>query len=371
MARLSINKHFLISLLVLVLTACREQTTVSPTAEQSPLPVSTITANQTPDTIETPTVSENPLLLFARANDLWQVNVQGKNVTQLTTYQTLNWNMEEGDEWRLAAQNQPPTFSPDGKWLIFSPTGHDLTLINLPENKQINLPKPGAFMAVWSPDSRFVAYAPNHQELFIYDIENAQAISLFQTESPNIVNIVWSPDSQFVGFGCCFVANADGVSTGQIKRVEIVTGAAETGGEMSSSIGGGTPPLCWLPEGEIVQLSSENDLDGQCSYRPPGIEAISPDGTLRALLQPASANDSFWEEATLLTVENVQSSTPLWQRQLSENVKIVAWSADGQYLILDDFQSDSPIWRMKADNSQPPEILVDEGYLLDVASVTN
>ena len=44
----------------------------------------------------------------------------------------------------------------------------------------------------------------------------------------------------------------------------------------------------------------------------------------------------------------------------------LAWSADGQYLLLDNDQVHSPIWRMRADGQGGPEQLMADGFLIDV-----
>lgn len=375
MSGLSINKrkHVLLWLLVLVLSACTAQAPVSPTRERSTASVSPVAEGATPEATKpvpkTPVISNNTVILFVRANDVWLTDLQGENVEQLTTNETLDWQMGEGHEWRLIAQDAPPTLSPNGEWVALSPAGREILLINLKQDTQIEVPRPGAGLSVWSPDSRYIAYAPNYEQLYIYDVKEERALSLLKDKMTSIFNIVWSPDGQHIAFGCCYLEteSEDGVYTRQVKTVDITTGMVETVGEMRTSVGGGTWPLCWTNEGEVVQADAENRYTGHhCSYTPRTSVAISPDGELRAYLQPAPPDDSDGNGASLLTIENTRSGALLWERKLDETIAPVAWSPDGQYLLLDDTQSDSPIWRLKADNSLAPEIIVSNGYLLSV-----
>jgi hypothetical protein len=46
----------------------------------------------------------------------------------------------------------------------------------------------------------------------------------------------------------------------------------------------------------------------------------------------------------------------------------VAWSPDGTYILLDDSQARSPIWRFPADGTGEPEVVVENGYLLDMVA---
>jgi hypothetical protein len=52
---------------------------------------------------------------------------------------------------------------------------------------------------------------------------------------------------------------------------------------------------------------------------------------------------------------------------LDEPVNIFAWSADGQYLILNNyFPGLFPIWRLFMDGTSVPELIIEEGFLMDV-----
>ena len=354
-----------------VLVACASRTEMQ-SQENHSVSSSTLTGRNTTlqaPTLQTPTITvigegvNEEFILFVREDDLWRVNINGSDIERLTEGELLNWNMG-GDDWRVAALSRPVQLSPNGKWIVFSPTGYDLILINVSSREVTNLPDPGAPIAVWSHDSQYLAYAPDYERLYIYDIENQTAMLLLGGDIESVINMVWSPDNRYIAFGCCFQQSEDGVSIGEIRRVDVIDGGMEVVGELWSSVGGGSPPLCWLNETEVAQVESQIEQPRYCSYA--AYPAISPVGKQRATLQPASSEDIYWQGASLLTVEDVQTGVLLWQQELTENVIKVLWGRDGRYLLLDDGQNHSPIWRIQADGESPIEIVVSDGYLLDV-----
>ncbi|MCP5098195.1 MAG: hypothetical protein GY943_21815 [Chloroflexi bacterium] len=319
---------------------------------------------QTPSIETTPEVVNDNYILFVRDDDLWLANVNGGNVERLTEGEILNWQMDEGDEWRLEAHSRPVQLSPNGQWVVLSSTGNDLVLVNVNDQSLLKLPEPGAPIASWSPDSRHLAYASDSAHLYMYDIENRTVVQLAENDIVSVINIVWSPNSRFIAFGCCFQRTDEGVNVGQIRRVNILEKDMEVVGEMWSSVGGGSPPLCWTNEDEVRQIEAQESKTSHCSY------AIYPttshNGAQRAFLRPISSEDTYWRGNSLLTVEDAQTGALLWQLKLTENIVKVMWEADGNYLLLDDQKNHSPIWRVPSDGSLMMEVVISDGYLLGV-----
>jgi len=118
----------------------------------------------TATTGETPARSASPVLFFARDDDLWRADLDSDDVERLTEEGTLNWQMERGNDWGdvwvNATMYRPPQVSPDGRWISLSRTGLDLVLVDVAARTQRKLPRPGAPIVAWSPDSRFFAYGP-------------------------------------------------------------------------------------------------------------------------------------------------------------------------------------------------------------------
>jgi len=323
-----------------------------------------------------PAPTSAPNLLFARNDDVWRAGLDGSLAEQLTVGGLLNWHSGEGN-WLMAADYRPPQVSPDGQWVAQSQTGLDLVLIDTTTHAQLVVPGPGAPKAVWSLDSRYLAYVPeqnNHNDLYLYDLETHQSRRLFSADQDQVglgvVNIVWSPDNRFIALACCFAQRQDqptGRYSGKIKRIEVLTGAVETIGETSADFWGGAPRLCWTADGQVTQ---DVPRGVTCSYQPLSTTAFSPDWSLAAVLTPLPPATSLpksasWTGGSLLTVKQTQTEQVVWQREIREaSVNRIAWSPDGAYLLLDDELESSPIWRVRAEGASSVSTIIEDGFLL-------
>ena len=334
----------------------------------------------TPVTVPTMTPISNDFLslgrsrfvFFARNNDLWRADLSGTNAQQLTEGEILNWEQGTDDERIEAARYRPPLVSPDGRWIVLSTTGLDLVLIDVQTRQSIPLPQPGAPVAAWSPDSQAFAYIPEsntpNRDLDIYEIPRGQVnrlLSFEAGEGNNTRDIVWSPDSRWIAFACCFKSAQTDVYIGQlvgrIQQIEVSSRKVEAVGEITSSVASSSR-LCWTAEGKIALGQGI-----RCSYASPPPYTLSPDGKQIAALAPVSAEDVSWAGPSLLTVSQTATGKLVWQRRLSAaSIQTVIWSPDGQYLLLDDDREHTPIWRIKADGTNEPEKIMEDGFLLDI-----
>jgi hypothetical protein len=324
-----------------------------------------------------------PSLLFAAYDDVWQADLDGQEVRQVTPGGFLNWGMDdELGNWYQAYLHRPLQVAPDGRHLIHSRTGRDLLLfrwdrLDVPEA----LPPPGAPRVAWSPDSRYLAYAPDagvpapQAGLYLYSLDTGAAQHLLSAaEASDIAEIVWSPDGRFLAFACCYAPAEDsesavGVEPGLIRRLEVATGALETVAETTRSVGGGTARLCWTSDGEVAE---EGDVAPyamvRCSYQRPGPIARSADGRYQAILAPLSPDDQFWTGSSRLTVTNTETGEVQWQLDLEINASRIFWSPDGQWLYLDNLQAYSPIWRLPAGSRGELEVIIERGFLLAIVA---
>lgn len=337
-------------------------TVTLPAPTSTPIPTPTATAVP----IDLSRINSGAVVLFARDDDLWRTDLDGHEVDRLSEGGLLNWGWDrEDDFWWMNATLRPPYVSPDGRWIAFASTGKKLVLdVAAPGMTRLIVGSGDGSMA-WSPDSRFLAYGPH--SLYVYDPEADQANKLLTGYGGGIHNISWSPDGQSIAFVCCFKPPADQSSgdpyIGEIQRVEVATGQVETVGEATSSIGGGPSHFCWTAENQVITSTGQAvrcSSDAVLHY-------ISPDGTQIAYLSSVSSEDT---DFNLLIVQQIATREIVWQQGVASiRPNVVFWSPDGQYLLLDDsLQKHSPIWRTKADGSGELEVVVEDGFLLNVIS---
>lgn len=347
-------------------------TTILPTATMTTTPTIIVaTSTQTPQPTPTtlPLNAHDAMLLFARNDDLWWSDLNGDSVAPLTEGGRLNWGMDEQEDWLLAARTLMPQVSPNGRWLAYPVRDQPgLHLIDLATAVQIQLAEASPTAMAWTPDSQYLAYATT--ALFLYQAETGQVnelVAFKPGELGLIKNLLWSPDGQALAFSCCFYQRdpVTGAQFGEVQRVDIATSAIETVTETRATIGGGVESICWTEDGQIVTKTS---------IRQPGIAScsgiqlsasLSADGNLWANLGPASADDTFWQGPTKLTIESLTSGELLLAYETDVDIRWKIWSPDGDDLFLDNSLADSPIWRLILD-SEELQVVLEEGYLLDV-----
>lgn len=344
-------------------TELAEQGVVSTSVLSRPA-ISTPQSNASPD----PT---DKFLLFARADDLYRADAEGNGVEQLTTGGRLGWGMATGDEWQSAALSAPPRVSPDGRRIAFSPDGDTLVVVDVSGPVVEPLALPGSAVFAWSPDSLRLAYAANAGsrtggQLMIYDVDAAAAGALPVGLVADVAALAWSPDGHRVAFGCCFAEDYTatgeylGTMTGELRVVDLATGKAETVGPLWRSVAGGVQSFCWTAGNQVATVEQGSMPNGHCSTPPdPG---LAPDGRrfyLSAAQLPAAG-------APYQLVVAGADGVELWRRDLPANFGPVAWSPDGRSIFLDDTRAVSPIWRVRADGTGEPEVVVEDGYLLAV-----
>jgi WD40 repeat protein len=322
--------------------------------------------------------STQPKVLFAFEDDLWRANVAGTQVERLTEGQVLNWGMAMDPDWWMEARSRPPQVSSDGRWIAVASSWQEIVVAAVGHQAEPQLVQPGASIIAWSPDSQFFAYVPARKpgpgtpangRIYIYNVQSKTGRYLLEDEAQsNIINLVWSPNGRFIAYSCCFEWGTEpgsSASMGQIRRLDVTTSQSEIVGETWSSVGGGSPALCWTADNRVETVETVVAAV-RCSYRGLSYQATSPDGAHRAWLQAATVEDEHWSGPSVLTVEDVATGEMLWQQQLAENVRAIIWSPDGHYLLLDDGLNTTPIWRIQTDGSSELEVVVPNGYLLEV-----
>jgi tricorn protease len=145
---------------------------------------------------------------------------------------------EKGDVRNLSnssgSAERDPAWSPDGKWLSYfsDKSGEYKVVIEAQDGisppREIALPQPTHYYtASWSPDSKKLLYTDTNLNVWVLDIARGQAKTIGNDPwmvPTRTVNPVWSPDSKWVAYAshlnslyhAIFISN---VETGQTKQV--------------------------------------------------------------------------------------------------------------------------------------------------------
>ncbi len=162
----------------------------------------------------------------------------GKRVVVEARGEIFTIPAEKGDVRNLTnssgSAERDPAWSPDGKYVSwFSDKSGEYKLViaeqdGLKPPREIALPSPTHFYTTsWSPDSKKLLYTDTHLRVWVMDIESGKAKTVGSDPwlvPRRTINPVWSPDSKWVAYAAhldslyraIFVSNVD---TGETKRV--------------------------------------------------------------------------------------------------------------------------------------------------------
>ncbi len=355
-------------------TSTSEPTTPAPTVTSpaTATPTATLPATMTPTATAAAATPATPqALLFARADDLYRADADGGHIERLTEGGLLGWGMAVGgDDWWVNYLSLQPRVSPDGRRVAFSPDGDSVVVIDVQNPTAAPLTLPGSAVFAWSPDSRRLAVATHAGEeqrarLVVYDLATLAETPVLGELVFDIAALAWSPDGQRVAFGCCFEEDTDaagaypGTSIGQVYIADLDSSAVTRAGELGRSVAGGVEALCWTADNRPAGFEGGQADAAHCSTPPD--PSISPDGQRRFTVSgpPQPSPDA----ADVLIVEEL-STGATWQRELAGQLWPVAWSPDGQYILLDDGGQATPIWRVPASGAGEVEVIIENGRLL-------
>jgi Tol biopolymer transport system component len=249
-------------------------------------------------------------------SDIWIMNADGSNETQLTTF-------SDADRW--------PALSPDGSKIAYVSYRNELWTLWVMDSDGTNpmqIPYAGNVQApTWSSDGSQIAFggdAEDGYEIWTINADGSNPQRL-TTNSVAAGNPAWSPDrSQLVytaepmaDYSDLYTVNSDG--TGQTLLVSSV----------------------------ISGFSNE-------------IPSWSPDGTQIATIHSSAGNQGPYD----LWVMDADGSNGqvLVQNIANPNVNNLAWSQDGNWLT---FTNNSHVWTVNPDGSNPTEIANSGGWESD------
>ena len=162
----------------------------------------------------------------------------GKRVAVEARGEIFTIPSDKGDVRNLTnssgSAERDPAWSPDGKWLsYFSDRSGEYKVVieaqdGLTPPREIALPHPTHYYtASWSPDSKKLLYTDTNLNVWVLDIASGQAKTIGNDPwmvPARTVNPVWSPDSKWVAYAshlkslyhAIFISN---VETGETKQV--------------------------------------------------------------------------------------------------------------------------------------------------------
>ena len=341
-----------------------------------PLVPTTTLALTTSPAPELPTITQplrtDQIIWFMQDGKLWRSDVQGARLDQLADDKFLGFGEIEG----LGLYSL--RLSPDGRWLA-NPTHQDnkLHILDVGTRQERILPVSVTALA-WAPDSLTLAYAPARTfpasakpdcALCLYDLVTDTHTSLIPNSDPafeTISTLVWSADGANLAYTCCFIPREpyEGINDGRLEIIHIATGQRRDEGRLVSSVGGGVERFCW--HGETIVTTDLSQAD-QCATTPLDWFTQSSRNDLLAAWE--AVRDSSGEWTAIRLYVTIQTTGELiWERTLETTKALrLGWSPDGRYLFFDDGSSDSPIWRLTADNSDLRQISPD-GILLGIVN---
>ncbi len=323
-------------------------------------------------------------LLYVHDGDLWRADVRGEHRQRLTTERPLRTRYR--DIWGTFSWSHPTHISPDGRWLAQWGEARargtlQMLLVDLAGGVYGWLPGPISPEAAWSLDGRTLAWSPYPDapgspagltEIFAYDTERGRVERLFQgdrEEWRRLGHLVWSPDGRQIAFGCCYEevfidGTYQGRTVGEVHVLDVARRDVHDTGQPIESYVARSTSLCWTAAGGVTTTREEGVTCSPMAL--PGEARRSPDGALYASWVPADAEDRAGPGTSRLTVLRWDTREVAWERTLHVTVGALRWSPDGAYLLLDDGEPDTLIWRLSADGAGEPKVVIEAGLVIDV-----
>lgn len=387
----------------LIVTVSAQESTMTDTTQPT----------MTPEDVNNGLSMTNAVLLYYHPDgNLYRTSVAGGVSEQLTT-QPLG----ASDDGAAAIAYRPPRVSPDGRLLALNGNWGGAAALDLTTGESIGIGRGQAMLTPsWSPDSRQLAYVTQDDRLCIYNLESEPDDCIFAPEGL-LMEAVWSPAGSLIAAAVVTspVEGSSDCCDGRVWLIDPATGEATDAAAFTTGfeyVPG--EAFQWLPDGSGLAIKRADDsrsaiyrlADGSvvsldewiADVAPDGGIVLHPSGALSAIngtaLSPLPGTDDCAEflniahawspdgrlaytlmcgidgapldGANLLTVIEPATGAIIRQAELPAGLFPVAWSPDGNAILLDDGAVDSPIWQLAVDNPDELEVLTEDGYLIAV-----
>jgi Tol biopolymer transport system component len=248
-------------------------------------------------------------------NNIYVINTDGSNLTQLTDNQ---------------ADNGCPAWSPDGQKIAFAALDSDknseIYIMNANGSDPTQLthnkwgdgasPRGNCFSITWSPDGQKIAFtsfdSSEDTSIYVMNADGSNQTRLTDPTKSDDGDPAWSPDGQKIAFDSdgIYLMNADGSNQTRLTDPTKIAGADPA----------------WSPDGQKIAFSS---------FVPP---SFGPPGNT----------------ATFISVMNADGSNETQLNVVGEQGEPLAWSLDGQKIAFGSYENNQNIiYLVNADGSNP------------------
>ena len=256
-------------------------------------PTQTVTSIPSPTTTLTPTIF--PSLSGSGSGVLAYTSMQNSNV------QIYLINADGSKPTQLTAGGQggvEPSWSPDGKQLIFQNNG--LWILDITSGVVSSLPTPTTMenrwgvKPAWSPDGEWITFNNENGTLGDIYLIKPDGTELLRLTYTNDIsrdgNLVWSPDSNAIAFSAEREGNIEIYVLNVAEALESIDGDNQVQLTQTMNVSGMENLVSsWSPDGSKIVFSSNRDGNSE-------IYVMDSDGNnvVRLTDNPASDKEPAW-----------------------------------------------------------------------------
>jgi WD40 repeat protein len=190
----------------------------------------------------------------------------------------------------------------------------------------------------WSPNERFIASAGKDGVVIVWNALNGQTVSLYHSPSAVVTSLAWSPDSTRLVSG-----GSDGVA----QTWDATTGSSVLSHHMAF---GAVYAVAWSPNGQFIAAGAAvvdiwnartgrliRSLSSTNVFGPTDLQ-WSPDSQRLAVGLDNNLGAQIW---------SLTSSKMLLSYRPPSQLRTLAWSPDGQFIVSGDVNGTIQVWNAR------------------------